>query len=243
MSWFSAKRGCNARSNSPLRPRACTAGVPAIGAGSSAPLRTTRKRPEISVTRILPSGRNAMLHGWTSPFVTVRRRPRSTPVSKVTGESGRAGDGQLMPLGALFGLALAFAAGCCAGAVRAVSATAAAAAAAKKADQRRVCITDQVITPKSPGRSRVLRSRVPARIVAIFDPAVRSSRGRHTAGVSEQRAVLARITRQSGIFSPESCSTYPVASACAFRPPLYLEAEEFECSRRWRTWTHQETAS
>ena len=47
-----------------------TFGVPAIGVGSSVPLRTMRKRPSLSVTRMFPSGRNARLHGCDKPVTT-----------------------------------------------------------------------------------------------------------------------------------------------------------------------------
>ena len=48
-------------------------GQAATGVGSSTPLRTIRRRPGRSVTRIPPSGRNAMLHGWLRPLVTTSR--------------------------------------------------------------------------------------------------------------------------------------------------------------------------
>src|SRR5262245_22717502 len=77
------------------------AGRPAIGVGSSTPLRTMRSLPPRSVTRMPPSGRNAIDHGWFSPLVTVILIGRTRPVSSEMGPSGIGGDGQLIGGGAV----------------------------------------------------------------------------------------------------------------------------------------------
>ena len=64
-------------------------GVPATGWGSSTPLRITRSLPMRSVTSIVPSGRNAMLHGFSSPRATADTRTRMpSAVSSTTGSAG-----------------------------------------------------------------------------------------------------------------------------------------------------------
>ena len=74
------------------RERTC--GVPGTGVGSSTPLRTTRRRPTRSVIRMLPSGRNARLHGCESPFVTtLTLMSRCSNVEKTHGPSPSGGDG------------------------------------------------------------------------------------------------------------------------------------------------------
>jgi hypothetical protein len=47
--------------------------MPAIGLGSTTPLRTMRSRPSRSVTSMLPSGRNASANGRLSPLIAVTR--------------------------------------------------------------------------------------------------------------------------------------------------------------------------
>ncbi len=85
----------------PDSPWARTWGTPATGVGSNTPLRIIRRRPGRSVTRMAPSGRNAMLHGWTSPLVTNNRIWCWMPVSRTIGPSGRGGDGQTIGGGAV----------------------------------------------------------------------------------------------------------------------------------------------
>src|SRR6187455_365674 len=82
-----------------------SAGNPATGVGSSTPFLISRSLPERSVTSIveLPAapGRNTMLHGWFSPFVTVILIGRTSAVSIISGPSGIGGDGQLIGGGAV----------------------------------------------------------------------------------------------------------------------------------------------
>ena len=88
-SWLLANCGCSTTSISPERPCGRTAGVPPMGFGSSTPLRTTRSRPSLSVTRRLPSGRNARLHGFTRPRAIGTTRIRMTSaVSYSIGSDG-----------------------------------------------------------------------------------------------------------------------------------------------------------
>ena len=68
---FLAKPGSSATSSKPPCPRACTAGSPVTGSDSLPSAVTIRSRPGRSVTSILPLGRNATLHGLTSPSATV----------------------------------------------------------------------------------------------------------------------------------------------------------------------------
>ncbi len=58
----------------PPLPSVLTRGTPAMGVGSSTPLRMMRSRPGRSVTSMLPSGRNARLHGCERPLVTTLTR-------------------------------------------------------------------------------------------------------------------------------------------------------------------------
>src|SRR6188508_91611 len=80
-------------------------GRPATGVGSSTPFRIMRSLPARSVTSIVEAplalGRNTMLHGWLSPFVTVILMGRTRAVSIVSGPSASGGDGQLIPGGAV----------------------------------------------------------------------------------------------------------------------------------------------
>ncbi len=92
MTWFSANRGCSATSSRPASTRANTCGVPAIGVGSSVPLRTIRRRPSRSVTRMLPSGKKARLHGCESPVATGTTRIGSSDEKNVCGSAGTGGD-------------------------------------------------------------------------------------------------------------------------------------------------------
>src|SRR4030095_8541376 len=62
------------------------------GVGSSFPSRTMRSRPARSVTRILPSGRNARLHGCDSPVTTGTTRIGSSAEKNVCGSDGGDGD-------------------------------------------------------------------------------------------------------------------------------------------------------
>ena len=55
----------------PFSRRSRTSGMPAIGCGSSTPLRTTRRRPARSVTRMVPSGAKAMANGRLRPLMGV----------------------------------------------------------------------------------------------------------------------------------------------------------------------------
>jgi hypothetical protein len=64
---------------------AYTSGTPATALGSSTPFRTIRSFPPSSVISIVPSGRNAMLHGLTRPFVTTTARYRLPPFPYIHG--------------------------------------------------------------------------------------------------------------------------------------------------------------
>ena len=82
----SAHLGWSTTSNRPVRPAACTVGTPAIGCGSSTPLRMMRSLPPRSVTSIPPSGRNARDHGadaWRS-----LRRISVLPLGRLDSLSG-----------------------------------------------------------------------------------------------------------------------------------------------------------
>src|SRR5215475_916457 len=59
---------------SPDLPAYRDAGMPATGCGSRTPFRMIRSFPVRSVTSIVPSGRNAKLQGYVSPFVTATTR-------------------------------------------------------------------------------------------------------------------------------------------------------------------------
>src|SRR5438128_5138422 len=75
--------------------RESTCGVPATDVGSSTPLRRMRRRPTRSVIRMLPSGRNARLHGCESPFVTtLTLMSRCSNVDDIQGPSPSGGDGR-----------------------------------------------------------------------------------------------------------------------------------------------------
>ena len=74
---------------SPEIPRMRPTGTPAIGFGSSTPFRMMRSRAARSVTSMLPSGRNATVHGNDSAFVTATTRMRwPSAVSYSTAFSG-----------------------------------------------------------------------------------------------------------------------------------------------------------
>src|SRR6267142_1654001 len=68
---FCAKALSVTTSSSPPWPDAQTSGTPLSGGESCPSTVTIRMRPGRSVTSILPSGRNASDHVWTSPLATV----------------------------------------------------------------------------------------------------------------------------------------------------------------------------
>src|SRR5262245_10283009 len=75
---------------SPDLPAYRDAGTPATGSGSRTPLRMIRSFPVRSVTSIPPSGRNAKLQGYVSPFVTATTRILwPSAVSNSIGNFGR----------------------------------------------------------------------------------------------------------------------------------------------------------
>src|SRR5262249_60793063 len=86
----------------PPLPSVLTRGRPAIGVGSSVPLRMTRSRPGRSVTSRLPSGRKAMAHGCDRPLVTtVKRILCCSAVSNTNGPAPNGGTGT--PIGGCWG--------------------------------------------------------------------------------------------------------------------------------------------
>ena len=58
----------------PETPALYETGPPATGCGSRTPLRMMRRWPARSVTSIVPSGRNARLHGYDNALVTTTTR-------------------------------------------------------------------------------------------------------------------------------------------------------------------------